>query len=118
MNPGTRIAAFIHMAQSEYAQHDSIGELFRGILADLRTLIREELALARFEMHEQAGRVKTAAAIFGFAVAALAFGGMFLLVAAALGVAYALNWPAWAGFLVLALLLAVAGGVALPSARK
>ena len=47
---------------------------------DLRTLIREEIALARVEIREQAGRAKAAALSFGIAAAALAFGGIFLLV--------------------------------------
>ena len=106
------------MAHSEFAQHDSIGELVRGILTDLRTLIREEIALARVEIREQAGRMKGAAISLGLALAALAFGCTFLLVAVALGIAYGLNWPGWAGFLLVAVLLSIAGAVALTSARK
>ena len=55
---------------------------------------------------------------FGIAVAALAFGGIFLLIAIALGIAYLLNWPAWAGFLVTAVLLSLVGFVTLSSGRK
>jgi uncharacterized membrane protein YqjE len=106
------------MAQPELVQHDSIGGLIRGILTDLRTLIREEIALARVEIREQAGRAKAAAMSFGIAVAALAFGGIFLLIAIALGIAYLFNWPAWAGFLIMAVLLAVVGAFTLSSGRK
>lgn len=106
------------MAQPELVQHDSIGGLIRGILDDLRTLIREEIALARVEIREQAGRAKAAAMSFGIAVAALAFGGVFLLVAIALGIANLFHWPAWAGFLVLAVLLVGAGTYALSSGRR
>src|SRR5262245_28568992 len=85
--------------------NESIGGLIRGILTDLRTLIREEIALARVEIREQAGRARAAAMSFGIAAAALAFGGTFLLIALAIGVADLLQWPVWAGFLVVALLL-------------
>lgn len=105
------------MGTPDFVQ-DSIGGLIRGILTDIRTLIREEIALARVEIREQAGRAKAAATSFGIAVAALAFGGIFLLVAVALGIASLLGWPAWTGFLVVAILLCVGGFFALSSGRK
>lgn len=105
------------MANGDFVQ-DSVGALVRGILNDLRTLIREEVALARVEIREQAGRAKMAALSFGVAVAALAFGGIFLLIAMALGIAALLGWPAWTGFLVVAVLLCVGGFVTLSSGRK
>jgi len=52
------------------------------------------------------------------AVAALAFGGTFLLIAIALGISYLFGWPAWAGFLILAVILAVGGYATLSSSRK
>ena len=105
------------MANPDYVQ-ESIGSLIRGILNDLRTLIREEIALARVEIREQAGRAKSAALSFGIAAAALAFGGVFLLVAIALGIAYLFGWPAWTGFLIVALLLCIGGYFTLASGRK
>jgi uncharacterized membrane protein YqjE len=105
------------MANPDYVQ-ESTGSLIRGILNDLRTLIREEMALARVEMREQAGRARAAALSFGMAAAALAFGAIFLLVAIALGIATLLGWPAWTGFLIMALLLGIGGYVTLSSGRK
>jgi hypothetical protein len=69
-------------------------------------------------MREQAGRARAAALSIGIAAAALAFGGIFLLVAIALGIAYLLGWPAWAGFLIVALLLCIGGYFTLSSGRK
>jgi len=105
------------MANPDFVQ-ESIGSLIKGILNDVRTLIREEIALARVEMREQAGRAKAAAMSFGIAAAALAFGSVFLLVAIALGIAYLLGWPAWTGFLIVALLLCIGGFITLSSGRK
>jgi uncharacterized membrane protein YqjE len=104
--------------ESEIVSHESIGGLVRGILMDLRTLVREEIALARVEITEQVGRARGAAISFGIAAAALAFGGTFLLVAIALAIADLMNWPAWSGFLIVAVLLSVTGLVSLSSARK
>lgn len=102
----------------EVVPQDSIRGLVRGILGDIRTLIREEIALARVEMREQVGRARTAAVSFGIAAGALAFGGIFLLIAIAMGIANLLNWPTWTGFLIVAVLLSIVGVVTLSSGRK
>jgi uncharacterized membrane protein YqjE len=103
---------------SEVVTPDSIRGLIRGILTDLRTLIREEIALARVELREQAGRARTAAMSLGMAAAALAFGGTFLLIAIAIAIADLLNWPVWTGFLIVAVVLSLVGFVTLSSGRR
>lgn len=102
----------------QVVQNDSIGGLIRGILMDLRTLIREEIALARVEIRDQAGKARATAMSFGMAAAALFFGGTFLLVALATGIAELLDWPLWAGFLIVAAVLCVIGLVMLSAGRK
>jgi hypothetical protein len=102
----------------ELTHPESLGGLVRGILMDLRTLIREELALARVEIREQATRARAAAVSFGIAIGALLFGGTFLLIALAMGIADALKWPVWAGFLIVAVLLAIIGAVTLSAGRR
>ena len=103
---------------AELGYQESIGDLVRGILRDLRQLIREELALARVEVREQASRAKLAAMALGVAAAALAFGVVFLLVAIAVGTADLFDWPVWAGFLTVALLLSIGGMVMLAAGRR
>jgi uncharacterized membrane protein YqjE len=102
----------------EITQRESLGDLVRGILIDLRALIREEVALARVEIREQATRARAAAMSFGIAAGALLFGGTFLLIAIAIGIADLLQWPVWAGFLIVAVVLALIGFVTLSSGRK
>ncbi len=99
-------------------QPESIGSLLRGILMDLRTLIREEIALARVELREQAGRARAAAISFAIAAVALMFGGTFLLIALATAIADVFDWPVWAGFLAVAVLLSLVGFITLASGRK
>jgi MFS family permease len=106
------------MANFYTAQSESIPGLIRGILDDLRTLIREEIALARVEMREQAGRARAAAVSFAMGAAALTFGGVFALIAVAMGIADLMNWPAWAGFLLVAVVLAAGGMLAVSSGKK
>jgi hypothetical protein len=102
----------------QVTQTESLGGLIRGILTDLRTLIREEIALARVEIGEQATRARAAAMSFGIAAGALVAGGIFLLISLAMAIADLLNWPAWTGFLIVAMLLAITGYVTLSSGRK
>ena len=98
--------------------HETFGGLIRGILTDLRTLIREEIALARVEIREQAGRARGAALSFGLAAGALLFGIAFLLVAVATAIAELLGWPLWSGFLIVAAVLSLVGFFSLASGRK
>ena len=104
--------------EPEVIHSESIGGLIKGILKDIRSLIEEEFALARLEIHEQTTRAKTAAVSLGIAAVALLFGGVFLLVAAAIGIADVLDWPAWTGFLIVALLMSLIGAVTLVTGRR
>jgi hypothetical protein len=106
------------MEKSDLVRDESIGTLVRGILNDGRTLIREEIALARVELREQAGRARAAAVSYGIMAGALGIGALFLLIACAMGIADVFEWPTWAGFLSLALLLCVVGFVAMAAGRK
>jgi hypothetical protein len=102
----------------EMVRQETIAGLISGILNDLRTLLKEEIALARAELREQAGRARTAALSFGIAAGALLFGAAFLLVALAVGIAELAGWPVWAGFLIVALLLSIVGFISFASGRK
>jgi uncharacterized membrane protein YqjE len=106
------------MANSDLGHGETIRGLVRGILTDIRTLIHEEIALARVEIREQAGKARAAAISFGIAGAALVFAGTFLLIAIATGIADLLGWPLWAGFLTVAVLLSLAGAITFASGRS
>jgi predicted MFS family arabinose efflux permease len=101
------------------ANHDdSIVELIRGILGDLHTLVCDQLALARAQVQEQGRRARVAAVCFGVAAAALAVGGVFLLIALATALSDLLDWPVWAGFLAVSLVLSIIGVVMLLAGRR
>jgi len=104
--------------EPEVVRHETIGGLIRGILNDLRTLVKEEIALARVELRDQAVRGRAAALSFGLAAGALLFGVAFLLIAAAMGIAEVAGWPLWAGFLIVAAVLSVVGFISLASGRR
>ena len=106
------------MANHELVHGDSLTGLVRGILSDLRTLIREEIALARVELKTQAIRARGTAISFGVTAIALLLGTVFLLAAIAAAVADLLNWPTWTVFLGMAVLLVGIGFVAMSSGKK
>jgi len=104
--------------EPQVVQQESIPGLLRGILSDIRTLISEEVAMARLEVQEQVGRARGAAISFLIAAVALLFCGAFLLVALATAIADLLVWPLWAGFLTVAVLMSIIGGITLTTGRK
>ena len=98
--------------------HESLGGLVRGALDDVRELVREELLLARVELREELSKATAAGVQFGAAGISLLFAAAFLFVALALGISAAFDWPAWAGFGIVAILLAIAGLVFVSGGRK
>ena len=102
----------------ELSDDTSIRSLFRGILTDIRTLIREEIELARVEVSTELERARASARSFAIAAATLAFGSTFLLLALALGIADLMNWPVWSGVLVVAIVLTAVGFTALAAGRR
>jgi MFS family permease len=117
-HPSTRAQGVPSFVEGRSAPDESIGSILRGVLMDLRTLIREEVALARVEIREKARRARGAAISFGIAAASLAFGATFLLIAIATGIADAFDWPVWAGFIVVAAVLSLIGFITLASGRR
>jgi hypothetical protein len=77
----------------------SIGELFSAISADLSTLIRQELALAKAEVRQSAARAGAGAGLLGGAGYAAGMVLLFLSIAAWWGIG---QWTgnAWSGVIV------------------
>ena len=96
----------------------SVGGLVRGAIDDVRELFREELSLAKAEIREEISKVASGGTRMGMACAALWFGALFVLVAAALGLSAALQLPAWAGFGIMGVVLALIGVVMGLAARN
>jgi len=99
-------------------QGPSTASLVGGIVADVQDLVRKEIALVRQETLEELGKLKTASIALVIAGAVLAVGGLLLVLALAQGVADLVNWPAWAGYLGVGLLLAITGYLQFSAAQK
>lgn len=98
--------------------NESIAEALKQTLHDAQDLVRGEIALAKAELRDEVRRVGTgAAALTGAAVAGL-IGLVFLLTAAAWGIAEGLNWPVWSGFAIVGALVTLVALVAAAIGRK
>jgi len=104
--------------ERERERDPSIATLVSGIVGDAQELVRKEIALARQEIREEISTAKKAGIGLAIAGAILAIGGLLLVMTLAQGLADLLNWPAWAGYGVVGLVLAVVGYIMLSSAQK
>jgi Flp pilus assembly protein TadB len=100
------------------APSSSVTGLVRSAIDDVRELFREEIALAKAEVREEFSKLAAGSAQAGAACAALWFAAMFALVTVALAITAAFQWPYWAGFAVMAVVLTVVGLVLAASARR
>ncbi len=96
---------------------ESLSSLVNGIINDVRELFRQELALARAEIRAEVANARTAAVKVGVAAFVLLVGVLFVLDAIARGLAVLIGWPIWSGFGIVGVLLLIAGGIVLVTAR-
>lgn len=99
---------YTQYSQLNGGQARSIGDLVRDVAQDVRTLFRQEIALARAELGHKAAVGKRGMIAIG-AGAALAFAGLLALVGALCLGLVAVGVPAWAAALTVAVALAAAG---------
>jgi hypothetical protein len=102
----------------EDPQRDSIAHTLGRLVDDVRELFREEMALARAELRHEASALGYAAAQLSIGAAAGAFAVAFLLLGIAQGFAALVGWPAWGGYVAMAVVLGIVAAVALRSGRK
>ena len=93
------------------AEEPSVGALVQSAMADVSTLIRSEIELAKAEVGKSAKKAGIGAGAFGAAGVLLAFSGIFLFVT----IAEFLTWLGlirWVSYLLVWLLLLVLAGIA------
>src|SRR5579884_1169048 len=88
-----------------------VASLVGGLIEDTRTLIQQEVALARRELQDEWTKAKEATAMLGAAVVACGLAGVLL----SFCIVYAINLalPLWASFLIVGAAYALIGGVLL-----
>jgi hypothetical protein len=77
----------------------TLGEMFAELSRETRTLIQQEIQLARTELSDKASRVAGGAGML-VAGGLLAYGGLLTLIAAGVLALIAAGLPPWAGALI------------------
>jgi hypothetical protein len=90
---------------------ESVRGLIQGVLEDTRDLIRAELALAKAEVREEISAAQTVGIAFSGAALGGLVGATFCCLAIGGGIAYALQWPPWAGYGSVGVLLLIGAWV-------
>jgi len=103
---------------TELERDSSIATLLGGIVGDAQQLVHQEIALARQEIREEISTAKDAGVQLAIAGAVLAIGGLLLVLMLAQGLADLLNWPTWAGYGVVGVVLAIIGYILFSSAQQ
>ena len=89
----------------------SMTSLLGGIVSDIQTLIRQEIALAKTEMMREWDKAKDAAGSMAAGAAVLAVGGILLCLALVAFLHEVALLPWWVAFLLVGATLAVLGAV-------
>ena len=96
----------------------SMAELVRDAVRDAQDLIRGEIALAKSEMREEVHRIRMGAAFLAGAALTAAIGIVFLMTTLAWAMSDVFQWPVWAGFGIVALVMLLTAGALLHVGRK
>jgi len=95
------------------AAEPSIAQLLSNLIGDAQTLVRREVDLAKAEITEEIVRARKGAVMLGAGIGTAVIGGLFLLI----GIAEALIafdiLSRWLSYLLLGLLFAIVGVIAL-----
>jgi Putative Actinobacterial Holin-X, holin superfamily III len=103
------------------ASHNSeptLAELVNGLMSDAKLLVRQELALARHELYEEARKTKTAAVSAGVGIGIGAIGGLLLIIMLVHLLRALTEWPIWTCYGIVGGIFAVVGVTLLYSARR
>ncbi len=97
------------VVRSTEADEPSVGSLVQSAMADVSTLVRGEIELAKAEIGTSAKKAGVSVGLFGVAGVLAAFAGIFFFIALAEFLTW-LGLARWISYLIVfALLLAVAG---------
>lgn len=97
------------------ASHNSeptLAQLVSGLMSDATLLMQQELALAKYELYEEARKTKTAVASLGAGIGIAAIGGLLLIIMLVHLLRELTEWPLWTCYGIVGGICAI-GGVTL-----
>jgi hypothetical protein len=93
----------------ETTRNGSLPDLVAGIVDDIRTLIKQEMALGRAEVLQQFNKTKRAAIAVSAGIAAGAVGVLFLLLLVVHAIHEGGGLPLWASYTIVGGVLVIVG---------
>ena len=99
-----------HLDATAGAEEPSVGTLVQSAMADMSTLVRGEVELAKAEIGRSAKKAGISVGLFGAAGVLVAFAGIYVFVTIAEALT-ALGLPRWVSYGIVTLFLLVLAGV-------
>jgi Putative Actinobacterial Holin-X, holin superfamily III len=103
------------------APHNSeptLTQLVNGLVSDATLLLRQELALAKYEIYEEAGKTKAAVASLGVGIGIAAIGGLLLIIMLVHLLGALTEWPLWICYGIVGGMCAIVGFVLLYKGKQ
>ena len=94
------------------ASHNSeptLAQLVSGLVSDTRLLMQQELALAKYELYEEARKTKNAVIFLGAGIGVAAIGGLLLIFMSVHLLRELTEWPLWICYGIVGGVCAIAG---------
>jgi Putative Actinobacterial Holin-X, holin superfamily III len=94
------------------ASHNSeptLAQLVRGLMDDAKVLMQQELALAKYELYEEARKTKTAVVSLGAGIGVAAIGGLLLIIMLVHLLRELTEWSLWTCYGMVGGICAIAG---------
>ena len=96
-----------------YNTEPTLARLVGDLVSDVKQLLRQELALARYEVREEVRKAKVASVSIGAGLGVVAIGGLLLIAMLVHLLNAVTEWPLWICYGIVGGVCAVAGGVLL-----
>jgi uncharacterized membrane protein YqjE len=106
-----------HLDTTTAATEPSVGTLVQSAMADVSTLVRAEIELAKAEIGRSAKKAGISVALFGAAGVLAAFAGIYLFVTIAEALT-ALGLPRWVSYGIVTVFLLIMAGIAALIGRR
>jgi hypothetical protein len=87
----------------------TLAQLVSGLMSDTRLLMQQELALAKYELYEEARKTKTAVTSLGVGIGIAAIGGLLLIIMLVHLLRDFTEWPLWTCYGIIGGICAIVG---------
>lgn len=106
------------MNSASHNSEPTMAQLVSGLMSDATLLMRQELALAKYELYEEARKTKKAAVAIGAGIAVAAIGGLLLIIMLVHLLRALTEWPLWTCYGIVGGICVLGGAVLLYRGKR